>query len=306
MKDLAGLSVDVDSVASHLQGYGFSDGERDGKAYELSLPRALEIFGQSGARCTFFLIAEEALKHSQMVRSVVEAGHEIGCHSMTHPVPFDLGDGERRRVELRDARLALEDLCGEPVTGFRAPGWDAGPGLVPALLEAGYSYDASAFPSWMLLLQQMTIAGRSSGGEGRRRPLLQAVFGRAAPHLVRTNGRMLAEIPVCTVPLVRVPYYHTMSFLLPRPVFRALAAAARQRRSAVSYVFHAVDFLGLGEDGLDERIGRHPGMALGLAEKLRHAGEALKAVRGSTRRIVPLREIAGPLLTAGSGAGSGR
>ena len=68
---LAGLSVDVDSVASHLEGYGFERPPDDGMAYETALPRALDLFDELGARATFFLIAEEAEAHPETVREIV-------------------------------------------------------------------------------------------------------------------------------------------------------------------------------------------------------------------------------------------
>jgi len=290
--DLAGLSIDFDSVASHLRGYGIKNGEADGKEYERALPRALELLERSGARCTYFLIAGEAKQHPAAVRSIAEAGHEIGCHSMTHLLPFALGNAEQKKSELRDAKHLLEDLAGSPVTGFRAPGWDVSGSLLEDLVEVGYTYDASSFPSWMLLLHRMTVRRKSEGGGGARASALQLLFGRAAPHLLRLRGGTLVEIPICTTPLLRLPYYHTFRFILPRGAFRLLTALALSRRSAVNYVFHAVDFLGVREDSLDERILRHPGMPLSLGEKLAEAERSLQEMRSAGRGLVPLAAIA--------------
>jgi peptidoglycan-N-acetylglucosamine deacetylase len=297
MKRLSGLSIDVDSVASHLQGYGFQDGVRDGKAYDLAIPRALEVFGACGAKATFFLIAEEAVLHRDVVRAIVAEGHEVGCHSMTHSLPFDLTDRERRQKELAEARTVLEETAGAAVTGFRAPSWDTHPLLLPSLAEAGYRYDASSYPTWMLLLHRMTVARRSGAQKNTLgAPLSHLFFGKTKPHTVRVHDRVVAEIPICTTPFVRIPYYHTLRFLLPARGFRTLAMLARRRRGPLGYVFHAVDFLGVREDALDERILRHPGMQLTLGRKLDLAATAVRELGVGGRSVTSLGTIAHEIL----------
>src|SRR5688572_29968570 len=108
-------------------------------------------------------------------------------------------------------------------------------------------------------------------------------------------GAVLAEVPLCTVPFVRLPYYHTLRFLLPDAVFGAIGALARLRRTP-TYIFHAVDFLELAGDRLDARIERHPGLDRPLAYKLELARRSVaELARG--RRVVPLRSIAEIVLT---------
>ncbi len=292
----AGLSVDVDSVSVHLKGYGIDDPPDDGSCYHIAVPRMLDLLSAAGARATFFLIAEEAVRHPDAVRSIVAGGHEVACHSMTHRIPFDVSDSERARLEIAEARAVLEDVAGEDVVGFRAPGWEVSAGLVSQLHSAGFRYDASSFPSWMFLVLRWSISRRSSLRRGRRgTPIRQGLLGRATPHVVNdSNGRSLVEIPVCTTPLVRLPYYHTLRLLLPDPVFRAIGSAARRRHPA-TYVFHAVDVLDVRADRLDSRIARHPGMDRPLASKLELARRSLVEL-GRGRRIVPLRTIADLLL----------
>ena len=90
---------------------------------------------------------------------------------------------------------------------------------------------------------------------------------------------------------MRLPFYHTMRFLLPTSVFGLIEGATLGHRSTPTYVMHAIDFLGLEEDGLDARVSRHPGMSLGLSRKLAVAEEAVRNL-ASARSVMPLREIA--------------
>jgi hypothetical protein len=117
-------------------------------------------------------------------------------------------------------------------------------------------------------------------------------FVRPLPHVVSGRQGGLVEIPVSTIPLIRVPVYHTLTFLLPSRVFEALLAALRLRRGPLNYAFHAVDFLDLAEDGIDPRLRSHPGMDRPLGEKIDRARAALTTLR-QAGDLCSLRETAG-------------
>ena len=288
---LAGLSVDVDSVASHLEGYGFERPEDDGLALRTGVRRALKLFEQVGARATFFLIAGEAEGQPEVVDEIVRQGHEVGSHSMTHGLPFAQLSEERSRIEIDESRQLLARLAGEQVVGFRAPSWDADPDLCARLVRAGYRYDASAYPSILLPLLRREIASRSPGGDLRTRSgLWDGVFGPTGVHRRPTAAGPIWEVPVGTTPLARLPYYHTLRYVLPDRAFRTIGAWARSRRGPVTYQFHAVDFLDTRQDALDPRIARHPGMQADLQTKLDLAEQSLSEL-GRARTIVPLREL---------------
>jgi peptidoglycan/xylan/chitin deacetylase (PgdA/CDA1 family) len=286
----AGLSVDMDSVASHLDGYGFARPPDDGAAYRTALPRALDLFDECGVRATFFLIAEEAARHPDAVADIVRRGHEVASHSLSHPLPFTDLDPAGWDREIAGSKRLLEELTGRPVVGFRAPSWDLSPRLFDALVAAGYRYDASTYPSLLLPLLRWSVRRRSATGRTRTGSRLWAgVFGPTVPHLRRVGGRVLAEVPMCTAPWTRLPYYHTLRFVAPRPAVALVGALARRRHAPITYQFHAVDFLDVEKDRLDPRIARHPGMQMRLDAKMRLARRALQELRD--RAVVPLAEI---------------
>ena len=288
----AGLSIDMDSVASHLEGYGFPRPEDDGSAYTLALPRILELFARTGVRATFFLIANEARNHPSAVTRIVAEGHEVGSHSMDHRLPFSALDAAGRQREIFESRVLLEALTGQEVSGFRAPSWDAGPWLVEDVANAGYTYDSSAYPSILLPLLRIAVALRGGrGGHRASASAWSAALGRRGLHDIETRQGSLHEVPMYTVPGLRLPYYHTMRFVMPSWVFRGIRQLAQSTSRPVWYQFHAVDFLSLSSDNLDPRIGCHPGMRRPLDEKLELAADALHGLsRG--RIVAPLRELA--------------
>lgn len=289
----AGLSVDVDSVASHLAGYGLGTAdERAPAAYQVAIPRALETFGRAGVRATFFLIANEAKHHPDVVRAIVGEGHEVASHSLTHALPFPAIAGSELQREVAQSKLVLESLTGTPIVGFRAPSWEFSSALVQALGRAGYRYDASTYPSPLLIALRRSVAKRSGEGRARARPAPWFEWmRRPRVHEIETAHGTIVEVPVCTTPGLRLPYYHTLGFLLPGWAQRAIGAWARRRRSGVSYCFHAVDFLGLDEDDLDRRLGVHPGMGLPLTQKLQRAADAVRAL-ALHHNVVPLADLA--------------
>ena len=288
---VAGLSVDVDSVASHLEGYGFVRPEDDGTAYRVAIPRILELFERRGVRGTFFLIAAEAEAHRDVVREIVARGHEVASHSMTHSLPFFGLGPEALRREVVDSKETLQSVSGTRVSGFRAPSWDLPQELLQHLVDAGYRYDASEYPSILLPLLRRSIARRSASGRTNTgSSAWKGVFGPTRPYYLSAGSRGVWEIPICTAPWTRVPYYHTLRFVLPKPVFRGLGAVARRRRGPISYQFHAVDFLSVEADHLDPRINRHPGMDRTLDTKLDLASAAIDEL-SRERAVIPLTEI---------------
>ena len=87
-------------------------------------PAVLDLLGEHGARATFFLIGQRVRERPHDVRRIVEAGHEIGSHTMTHPRLTEIGENEARR-EIQDGAGAVAEVVGERPNLFRAPGFHA-------------------------------------------------------------------------------------------------------------------------------------------------------------------------------------
>jgi polysaccharide deacetylase family protein (PEP-CTERM system associated) len=108
----------------------------------------LDSFDETGQRATFFVLGWIAERHGPVVREIAARGHEIACHGYGHELVYDLGP-ERFRADLRRARAAIEDACGETVTGYRAPSYSitrSSLWALPILREEGFQYDSSIFP----------------------------------------------------------------------------------------------------------------------------------------------------------------
>jgi peptidoglycan/xylan/chitin deacetylase (PgdA/CDA1 family) len=267
-RPVATLSFDVDPVDLHLIGYGWPGLPPDPVMYNVALPRLAQVLAKHRMRATFFCVGRDAASRASSLRALADAGHEIASHTWSHPIQFATLKPERQVAELVDSRRSLSDAAGREVVGFRAPNFDMDERVVPHAVAAGYRYDASAYPSPLLVPARVVLALKS------RDPF--AVLGmrpwpftwKRQPYLWRTPTAELRQFPVAVTPLLRVPIYHTMRWVVPPGAFeRALLGFAR-RGESLSYILHGVDVLGMSEDGVDPRLHKHPGMGRKLDEKL--------------------------------------
>jgi peptidoglycan-N-acetylglucosamine deacetylase len=88
------------------------------RGIEVGAPRLLDLFAETGVRATYFTTGEVAERFPNAVRALVDAGHELGCHGVTHTA-FDEMDEATARWEIRESARRLRDVA--PVTSFRAP-----------------------------------------------------------------------------------------------------------------------------------------------------------------------------------------
>lgn len=82
-------------------------------------PRLLAVLARAGSRATFFVDAQRALLQRDLVRAVLDAGHEVGFHCFEH-IRHSERDPEDVRADL-DLGLGLLDLVGVTPRAWRAP-----------------------------------------------------------------------------------------------------------------------------------------------------------------------------------------
>lgn len=84
-------------------------------------PRILELLEQHRARATFFVIGRRAQQHPELLAEIVRRGHELGCHTQTHPAGTFWSAGPRRVRREIDENLAFLRAAGAAPRWFRAP-----------------------------------------------------------------------------------------------------------------------------------------------------------------------------------------
>lgn len=115
---------------------------------ERNTERLLDLFDEFEVRSTFFVLAWVAERHPELVRAIARRGHEVASHGYAHRLVYDQTRAAFRD-DVRKAKAILEDACGRPVVGYRAPSYSITPRSLWALdvlIEEGYQYDSSIFP----------------------------------------------------------------------------------------------------------------------------------------------------------------
>ena len=85
-----------------------------------STPALLKLLAQHKVRATFFMCGQNVRRLPQIAKAVVEAGHEVGNHTDTHPrLDFKSADFIYRELAL--AQEIIQSSTGATPRFFRAP-----------------------------------------------------------------------------------------------------------------------------------------------------------------------------------------
>ena len=151
---------------------------------EANTDRLLALFDERGIRATFFTLGWVAERSPALVRRIRDAGHEIASHGYSHQLVYNQSP-EVFREETRKSKAILENITGEPVTGYRAASYyitAKSRWALDVLVEEGFTWDSSIFP----------VHHDRYGMPGTPHE----------PYLLRTpNGGTLTEFPLSTCPI---------------------------------------------------------------------------------------------------------
>lgn len=115
---------------------------------EANIERILALFARHDIQATFFTLGWIAERYPAMVRSIVDAGHELASHGYGHQRASALTAAEFK-ADVTRAKALLEDIAGQPVSGYRAPSFSIGSGnlwALDVLAETGHRYSSSIYP----------------------------------------------------------------------------------------------------------------------------------------------------------------
>jgi polysaccharide deacetylase family protein (PEP-CTERM system associated) len=232
--------------------------------------RVLKLLADYDCRATFFVLGWIAERNPELVRTILNAGHEIACHSHYHRRVTSLTP-EEFRSDVRQARAAIENAIGCRVVGYRAPSFSITRRSLWALeilSEEGFLYDSSIFP----------IHHDLYGFPESPRSPYRVQFG---------SNRTLFEIPISTFRVGGINWPTGGGYLrhLPMQYTRWAIRRIRMERKPLVMYFHPWE--------IDPDQPRIPG---GWKSRLRHytglrkMESRLREVL-SDRNFVPLREF---------------
>ncbi len=113
-----------------------------------NVDKILSLFDEHQVRATFFVLGWVAERYPEIVRRIIDNGHELASHGYGHQRVTDLSRDEFVD-DITRAKGILEDLAGEPVRGYRAPSYSIGEKNIWALevlAQTGHQYSSSIYP----------------------------------------------------------------------------------------------------------------------------------------------------------------
>jgi len=302
-KPLASLSLDLDNKWSYMKTHQDPGWEKFPTYLPLVVPRVLRFLQERGLTITFFVVGQDAVlnENKDAIQSLAAAGHEIGNHSFHHEPWLHLYSEEQIESELARTEESLETLTGQKPSGFRGPGFSLSATTLTVLSRRGYLYDASTFPTFLGPLARLYyfMTSRLSADEKRQRSRLFGTLGEGLrplkPYRWRTASAALLEIPVTTMPVLRLPIH--VSYLLYLGRFSAQAAygyfrtalrLCRWTGTQPSLLLHPLDFLGC-DDTSD--LAFFPGMGMTAQRKVALVSRFL-GMYAARFRVVTMQEHA--------------
>jgi polysaccharide deacetylase family protein (PEP-CTERM system associated) len=230
------FSIDLEDVRDHVpNGHTYRERVPGNTAHYLQFLETREI------PATFFVVGQVAERYPDLIREILDRGHEVACHTHTH-----------RQLDRHTASTLTEDLernldaldrCGaERIEGFRAPTFSMSEQtrwVYEVLEHLGFRYSSSVLPA--------------------RNPLYG--WPEFGPHPRRVGG--ILELPITLHPLLPVPLVGGIYFrLLPYPLIRSGVRRLVRRNAVLHSYFHPYDI-----DTEQERF-QHPDLA---GSRLRNA-----------------------------------
>ncbi len=281
-KPIASLSLDLDNQWSYMKTHGDEGWETFPSYFNLLVPRVVELLHQANLRITFFIVGQDAAleKNHAALRLITDAGHDVGNHSFRHEPWLHLYSEDELEQEIAAAEKYIELATGRRPNCFRGPGFSLSRTVLKVLTRRGYICDASTFPTFMGPFARMYyfMTSKLDKSELAQRDQL---FGKMQdglrplkPYRIQTEAGSLIEIPVTTMPWIKIPihvsyllYLSVFSPLLAMLYFRMAIAMCKLTGVQLSLLLHPLDFMG-GDDNLPE-MAFFPAMNLPAARKLK-------------------------------------
>lgn len=285
---IASVSLDLDNLWSYQRTHGDPGWEQHRSYLPALMPPLLDLLDEAACRVTFFVVGADAAipENVPWLRMIPGRGHEVGNHSYQHECWLSRYTRDQIVADLGAAEEAINAATGARPVGFRGPGFSWSPMLLEVLAERGYLYDASTLPTYLgpLARAYFLATARLTPEQRRERHDLFGSFRDglrpvAAYRWQLPSGRGLLELPVTTMPLLKLPFH--MSYLvylsrfshgLMRAYLRTALALCRRRGVSPSFLLHPLDVL--GPEHAPELM-FFPGMDVPAADKRRLVREVL-------------------------------
>jgi polysaccharide deacetylase family protein (PEP-CTERM system associated) len=199
-------------------------------------------------RATFFVLGWIAQRLPHLVREIRSRGHEVASHGYQHNLCIECSFDDLK-TDLIHSKNLLEDIIGDQVYGYRAPGFSISQDILKIIQDCGYLYDSS-FNSFAMngryghldLSQNGTrgIALQISKIPPGRRPL-RAGGQNPKSKIQNPKSKIFYELPISNIKLGNsiLPWGGGGYFrLIPFPIFRLGVQSILKKENAYLLYLH--------------------------------------------------------------------
>lgn len=135
----------VSAFASHISRNNWDTQEC---RIERNVNLILDMLSEHNTKATFFTLGWVAERYPNIVKRIVNEGHELASHGYAHLRASDQTPQEFHE-DISHAKKILEDIGGVEVRGYRAPSFSIGSKnlwALDTLQETGHLYSSSIYP----------------------------------------------------------------------------------------------------------------------------------------------------------------
>ena len=298
------MSLDLDDQWSYMKVHGDDGWDLYPTYLDIVVPFFLDLLDELNIKITFFIVGQDAAieKNHQILRLIVERGHEIGNHSFHHESWLKTYSKEKIEEEIIRAEEAILQATGQRTRCFRGPGFSWSNDLLEILQKRNYSFDASILPTYISPLMRMYYFWNSKLTKEERESRKE-LFGSYKEGFYPLkpfnwklgNNQTLLEIPVTTMPVFKIPFH--LSYLLYISGFSMLLMKAylffslmmcKITRTPPSILLHPLDLI--SGDKVPQ-LSFFPGMDIPTQKKVEVFKYALKRIQKDFG-ILPMLEFA--------------
>lgn len=169
----------------------------------------LDILKKNKVKATFFCTGNFARNAKDVMKRIVEEGHEVACHGVDHWEP--------KGTDFEQSKIIVEDVIGKEVYGYRQPRMF--PVNDEEIEKMGYTYNSSLNPAF--------IPGR--------------YMHLTTPRTWFMKGKVM-QIPASVTPIIRFPLFWLSLHNLPEKLYHWMVRRVLKHDGYFVTYFHPWEF----------------------------------------------------------------
>lgn len=110
--------------------------------------KLIDLFNEHDVKATFFTLGWVAKKCPDVIKRIVDEGHELASHGTNHRRNTTMSR-EEVFADIKESKDILEQVSGKQIIGYRAPSFSINKDnqyIFDMLVELGFKYSSSTYP----------------------------------------------------------------------------------------------------------------------------------------------------------------